>query len=187
MKKFIGFLLLIMILGAVLYGLQYNYHVFDEPLKQMNKSLAFFNKIINNQIITGISLGTALFILLLLIIPFFTKDINTKSYFKNIKQGVVSSFIFYLSQLISSYFKKIGQVYLLISIFGTMLITIILVQIGAKTFRNQEDAMEFRTGYIASITAGLVFSVLLQISTLGLNFIKTQTSSNSIDLHLFFK
>lgn len=187
MKKFIGFLLLVMILGSVLYGLQYYYHVFDEPLRQMNENLTLFYKIINNQIITGISLGTALFILLLLIIPFFAKDINTKSYFKNIKQGVVSSFIFYLSQLINSYFEKIDQVYLLISIFGTMLITIILVQIGAKIFRNQEDEMEFRTGYIASITAGLVFSVLLQILTLGLDFIKTQTSANSINLDLFFK
>lgn len=185
MKKFSGFLVIVLLLGSILYGLQYYYHTFDEPLRQMTENLTFLNKILNNQIITGISLGTALFILMLLIIPFFAKDINTKSYFKNIKQGVVSSFIFYLSQLINSYLEKIGRVYLLVSIFAMMIITIILVQIGAKMFRKKEDAMEFRTGYIASITAGLVFSVLLKMLTMGIDFIKTQMPVNSINLNLF--
>lgn len=185
MKKFIGFLVFIMIVGAVLYGIQYYFHTFDVPLKQMTTNLASLNTVINNQIITGISLGTVLFILLLLIIPFFAKDINTKSYFKNIKQGVISSFIFYLSQLINSYFEKIGQVYLLISILATMVITIVLIQIGAKMFRHKEDAVEFRTGYIASITAGLVFSALLQLLMMGIGFLKTELPVNPINLDLF--
>ncbi len=186
MKKFIGFLVFVMILGAVLYGIQYYFHTFDVPLQQITTNLAFLNQMINNQIFTGISVGTALFILMLIIIPIFAKDINTKSYFKNIKQGVVSSFIFYLSQLINSYFEKIGQVYLLISIFAMMIITIVLIQIGAKMFRNKEDAVEFRTGYIASITAGLVFSVLLQLLMMGIGSLKVQMPVNPINFNLNF-
>lgn len=185
MKKFIGFLLFVLLLGSVLYGLQYYLHILDEPLQLMTERITFMNKFINNQIITGISIGTALFILMLLIIPVFAKDINTRSYFKNIKQGVVSSFIFYISQLIYAYFEKISQVYLVISIFAVMMITIVLIQIGAKMFRNKEDAMEFRTGYIASITAGLVFSALLQIMMLGADFLKTQMPVSPINLNLF--
>ncbi len=184
MKKFIGFLLFVLILGSILYGLQYYLHIFDEPLQQATENLSFLNKVINNQIITGISVGTGLFILMLIIIPIFAKDINTKSYFKNIKQGVVSSFIFYLSQLINAYLEKIGQVYLLVSILAMMIITIILIKIGSKMFRNKEDAMEFRTGYIASITAGLVFSVLLQMLMLGIDFLKTQLPVNPINFNL---
>ncbi len=186
MKKFICFLLLILFLCSILYGLQSYFHIFDEPLRQMTENLAFLNNFINNQIITGISVGTALFILMLLVIPIFAKDINTKSYFKNIKQGVVSSFIFYLSQLINAYFEKIGQVYLVISILATIIITIVLIQIGANMFRNKEDAMEFRTGYIASITAGLVFSVLLQIMMIGIDFLKTQMPVDPINIRLNF-
>lgn len=185
MKKLIGFLVFIMILGSVLYGLQYYFHAFDEPLEQMTTNLTFLNTIINNQVITGITLGTSLLILMLLIIPIFAKDINTKSYFKNIKQGVISSFVFYLSQLINSYFEKIGQVYLLISLFAMMVITIFLIQIGAKMFRHKEDAVEFRTGYIASITAGLVFSVLLQLLMMGIGFLKTEIAITPIDLNPF--
>lgn len=186
MKKFIGFLLFVLILGSVLYGLQYYFHIMDEPLRQITERLTFLNQMINNQIITGISIGTALFILMLLIIPIFAKDINTKSYFKNIKQGVVSSFIFYLSQLIYAYFEKISQVYLVISIFAVMIVTIVLIQIGAKMFRNKEEAMEFRTGYIASITAGLVFSVLLQMMMMGIGLLKTQMPVNPINFNIKF-
>lgn len=185
MKKFSGFLLLVLFCGLILYWLQYNYHFFDEPLQQISAELTFLNKVINNEVITGISVGTVIFILVLIVIPFFVKDIDTKSYFKNIKQGVVSSFVFYLSQLINAFFEKIGQVYLLVSIIATMIVTIILIQIGAKMFRNREEALEFRTGYIASITAGLVFSVLLQIMMLGINFIKTQITVKSINFNPF--
>lgn len=182
MKKFICFLVVILLLGSVLYSLQYYYHIFDEPLRQMNENITFMNKLVNNQIVTGISIGTALFIFMLLVIPIFAKDINTKSYFKSIKQGVVSSFIFYLSQLIYAYFEKISQTYLVISIFAVMIITIVLIQIGSKMFHKKEDAMEFRTGYIASITAGLVFSVLLQMMMMGIDFLKTQMPVNPINL-----
>lgn len=111
---------------------------------------------------------------------------SSKSYFKNIKQGVVSSFIFYLSQLINAHFEKIGQVYLLVSIIATIIITIILIQIGARIFRDKEEAVEFRTGYIASITAGLVFSVLLQMLIMGVDFLKTQMPVNPINFNLNF-
>lgn len=187
MKKFIVFLLSVLLLGMIIYGLQYYYQIFDmKYLGEINEELTLINKIINNEIITGISMGTLLFIVMLLIIPIFAKDINTKSYFKNIKQGVVSSFIFYLSQLINTQLEKIDQVYLLISIIATIIITIILVQIGAKIFRDKEEAEEFRTGYIASITAGLVFSALLQMLILGINFLKTQMPLNPINFNLNF-
>lgn len=183
MKKFIGFLLLILLLGSIIYGLQYYFHIFDEPLRQLNENLSFMNKLVNNQIITGLSIGTVIFILLLIIIPVLAKDINTKSYFKNIKQGVISSFIFYLSQQINSYFEKIGQIYLVLSILATIIITIVLIQVVTKMFHNKEEAMEFRTGYIASITAGLVFSVLLQMMMMGVDFLKTQMPVNPININ----
>ncbi|MGE5605045.1 MAG: hypothetical protein ACM3YE_05060 [Bacteroidota bacterium] len=186
MKKFIGFLLFILFLGSILYGLQYYFQIFNEPLRQINENLTFFNEMVNNQIVTGISIGTVILLTMLIIIPVFAKDINTRSYFKNIKQGVVSSFIFYLSQLINAYFEKIGQVYLLVSIIATMIITIILIQIGAKMFRDKEEAMEFRTGYIASITAGLLFSVLLQMLMLGVDFLKAQMPVKPINFNLNF-
>lgn len=83
MKKFIIFLLSVLLLGMIIYGLQYYFQIFDmEYLGEINEELTLINKIINNEIITGISIGTLLFIVMLLIIPIFAKDINTKSYFK---------------------------------------------------------------------------------------------------------
>lgn len=187
MKKFIGFLLFVLLLGIIIYGLQYYFQIFNiEYLGQISEELTFLNKIFNNEIAAGISMGTVLLTVMLLIIPIFAKDINTRSYFKNIKQGVVSSFIFYLSQLINAHLEKIGQVFLLISIIATIIITIILIQVGAKIFRDKEEAEEFRTGYIASITAGLVFSVLLQMLMLGIDFLKTQMPLNPINFNLNF-
>lgn len=183
MKKFIGFLLLILLLGSIIYGLQYYFHIFDEPLRQLNENLSFMNKLVNNQIITGLSIGTVIFILMLIIIPVLAKDINTKSYFINIKKGIISAFIFYLSQQFNAYFQKMGQIYLVLSILATIIITIALIQVVTKMFRSKTDAIEFRTEYIASITAGLVFSVLLQMMMMGVDFLKTQMPVNPININ----
>lgn len=171
-KTFLNFLLIIFGLVAVIYGLQYFFHILDVPLKYLNNYLAAANGIVFKEMIWGISMSTILLIGILIILPILMRNINTRSYFKNLYSGILSSFIFFISQQIYKFCEKISKFYLLLSMAGVSLITLILIQIVAGMYKKKEDQIEFRTQYIASITAGLIFGILLQLLMMGMDAVK---------------
>jgi hypothetical protein len=120
----------------------------------------------------GISTGTLFFIAILIVLPILMRKINTRSYFKNLFQGVISSLIFFISQTIYLLCEKVSKFYLLVAIIGIAVITLILIKIVSSMYKKEADQIEFRTAYIASITAGLIFSVLLQLISLWGNWLK---------------
>lgn len=172
LKNFFKVVLLLIIFAGVLFGLQYYFHMLDKPFKQIHQYIAKANNIVYKDMFWGISTGTVFFIAILIILPVLMRKINTRSYFKNLYQGIVSSFIFFISQVIYAYFAKISKFYLLIAIIGIVIITLILIRIVAGMYKKEEDQVEFRTSYVASITAGLIFSVLLQLISLWGNWAK---------------
>lgn len=169
-KKFLKVIILLIIIAGALYGLQYYFHLLNKPLKLINTYLAKANSIAYKDMLWGISTGTVFFIAILTVLPVLMRNINTRSYFKSLLQGVISSLIFFISQTIYQYCAKISKFYLLVAIIGVAIITLILIKIVAGMYKKETDKVEFRTVYVASVTAGLIFSVLLQIITLWGNW-----------------
>jgi ABC-type transporter Mla maintaining outer membrane lipid asymmetry permease subunit MlaE len=165
-KKFLLILLFLVVAAGILGGLQFYNHIFDKPLKMFDMYISKANTIVYKDMFWGISTGTLLFIVILIILPILMRKINTRSYFKNLFQGIISSLIFFLSQAMYQIFERISKFYLLVSLFGVVIITLILIRIVAGTYKNEADQVEFRTNFVASITAGLIFSVLLQLISL---------------------
>ena len=164
--KFLIVLLLLVVMIGILWGLQYYVHIFNKPLKMFNTYIFKANHIMYKDMFWGISTGTLLFIALLIVLPVLMRKINTRSYFKNLFQGVISSFIFFISQMIYQICERISKFYLLMTLIGIVLITLILIRIVAGMYKKETDQVEFRTSFVASITAGLIFSVLLQLISL---------------------
>ena len=171
-KKFLIFLIFLVVIAGILWGLQHYIHIFDKPLKTFNAYMSKANHIVYKDMFWGISTGTLLFIVLLIIVPVLMRKINTRSYFKNLFQGVISSFIFFLSQTIYGICERVSQFYLLLTLLGVVIITLILIRIVAGMYKQEADQVEFRTSFVASITAGLVFSVLLQLISLWSHWLK---------------
>lgn len=182
-KKIVLFFILLVITAGILGGLQYYNHIFDKPLKIFNSYVLNANKIVYKDMFWGISTGTLLFIIILIILPVLMRKINTRSYFKNLFQGVISSFIFFLSQSLYGYCERISQFYLLVTLFGVALVTLLLIRIVAGMYKNEADQVEFRTSFVASITAGLIFSVLLQLISLWSHWL-TANSHLKLTIHL---
>jgi hypothetical protein len=170
LKKFLRFVLMLVILVGAVYGMQYYFNILDTPLKQCNLYIATANNIVYNDMFWGISTGTVLFIAILIVLPILMRKINTRSYFKNLFQGIISSLIFFISQNIYAFFEKKSKFYLILAIIGVAIITLILIRIVAGMYKKEADQVEIRTTYVASITAGLIFSVLLQLVSLWANW-----------------
>lgn len=172
-KKFIITIIIIAVVAAAAYVLQMLYGIFDKPAHDLRHYLSMTDKMVVEECLTGISVGTVIAVLLLIVLPLFTKNIDTRSYFKNIYQGVISSFIFYLTNIAYNIIEKINKLYLFLSIIAVVIITFILIQITAKMFRK-DSGVEFRTGIVSGITAGLIFGVLLKLISLGVDFLKVK-------------
>ena len=177
MKKLLGFLFLILILATAGYLLQQYYHIFDQPIKDLDRYLALANGMFLRQLITGVSAGTALFVVILLVFPLLTRNIDTRAYFMNVRHGIVSSFVFFVSQAIYNYFEKINKFYLFLSMVVVVLVTFVLIQLFAGMFKKEEERVTFRTGHIACITAGIIFGILLKLSMVGVDYLKAMVPS----------
>ncbi len=165
-KKFLLIFILLVVTSGILGGFYYYNHIFNKPLKMFNVYISKANNIVYKDMFWGISTGTLLFITILIILPVLMRKINTRSYFKNLFQGVISSVIFFLSQTMYQIFEQISEFYLLVTLIGVVIITLILIGIVAGMYKKEADQVEFRTSFVASITAGLIFSVLLQLISL---------------------
>ena len=172
-KRFLLTLFTLFILAAALYAMDYYFKIFAIMQNYFHRYLSTANGILFGKMVLGISAGTCIFIIILLIYPVFSRKIDTRSYFTNLYKGIISSFIFFVSDSIYNYLAKISKFYLLISIIAVSMVTLYLINIAAKMYKKKEEQVEFRTAYIASITAGLIFAVLLQLFTLGLDIIKS--------------
>ena len=172
-KRFFITVIILFVIAAAAYLLQRFYGIFDKPVQDLQNYLAMADKMVLDQWITGISVGTIIGVMLLLVIPIFTKNIDTRAYFKNIYQGIISSFIFYISNIAYNFIEKINKIYLFLSIVVVVIITFILIQITARMFKN-DNGVEFRTGIVSGVTAGLIFGVLLKLIWIGVDLIRAK-------------
>jgi hypothetical protein len=179
MKKVGNFLLrLIIILTIVsliifcLYFFNQIFHFWKIPAFKIQSELKEVNKIFFIQIAAGVSVGAILLLIIVFIFPFFTKNVDTKNYIKNLILGLVASFVFFLSQTIYKYFEKFGSFYKILSIIAVTIITLIIVEIMALFFHNRKKEIEFRTTILAGIASGLIFGIILNISLLVIDLLK---------------
>jgi hypothetical protein len=166
-------LLSVLILGIILFILYYinkSFHIFDAPIDQLQDQLKSINRVFLNNIIAGISVGTVLLLVFIFVFPLMTKKINTRVYIQNIILGVISSFVFFVSQLIFQYFEKYGKFYMVISIASTIIITIIIVEIMSLSFKSDKKEIEFRTSVLGCIASGLIFGIVLNIVLLVMGY-----------------
>jgi hypothetical protein len=173
LKRLLITVIILSVIAVAAYLLQLFFGIFDKPFADLRHYLAMADKMVVEQWVTGISVGTILGVILLLVIPIFSRNIDTRSYFKNIYTGIISSLIFYISNIAYGFIEKINKFYLFLSIIAVIIIAFILIQIIAGMFRK-DNGVQFRTDVVSGITAGLIFGVLLKLIFIGVDMVKVK-------------
>jgi len=124
------------------------------------------------QLAAGITVGTILILIFIFIFPLFTKKVNTIIYLKNIILGIIASFVFYISQTIYQYFEKLGKFYMIISILTVTIIVFIIIEIMPLAFKSEKKEVEFRTAILGCIASGLIFSIILNLTFIAIDYFK---------------
>ena len=149
----------------ILWFLHTYLHLFDTQLAYINTMIAQMNSTMSSELISGITMGSVILVLLIVIMPLFMKGINRKAYWKSLWRGVISAFVFFISNRIFTYAEQKSRFYLIIAILITVAVTFVLIEVLSLAMRESEE-VSFRTDMVSSIAAGLLFGVILKLITI---------------------
>ncbi|OHD54130.1 MAG: hypothetical protein A2Y33_10480 [Spirochaetes bacterium GWF1_51_8] len=161
------------IIGAVLYFLQVQWHLFDEPLKFLEQKIATTEQSMGIELVAGISIGTIVFLVFILLIPILMRKVNNKVYIKSVQRGLLSAFVFFISDSLYKWMESFGQIYVIIAIAGIVLVTIILIELFALSMKKEEESA-VRTDLIAAVVSGLMFGLVLKVIMVIINVSKSR-------------
>ncbi len=173
MKRSINFLIRLLVITSILavlllalYLLNTQFHFLDKPVSVIDTQVKTIDKLVFTQVITGVSIGVVIILGLLFIAPFFMKNVDTRTYLKSIVLGLVASFVFFLSERLYAFIEKYSQFYMIVCIVAVIVFTVVVVEFLSLAFKSRKNEMEFRTSVLSGIASGLIFSILLKLTTL---------------------
>lgn len=179
MKRSLKFLIttilwLIIITAIVLflYSLNEAFHLWANPVDDINKQIAGINSLFITQIVAGLSVGMILLVILLFMIPLFVKNIDSKTYIRNIIMGLLSSLVFFISQSIYTYISKFSKFYMIISIAIVIVFTIVIIEFIALSVSSKKKENSLRTDILSGVASGLIFGITLNIVTVIIGIFK---------------
>lgn len=117
------------------------------------------NQFLDKSMMTGISVGMIVLALLVLFLPLLMKGTLKKQYLTAVSRGTIATFIFYISQRLYSWAEKFGKSYLILSISLVIFCSFVIIEVFAR-FKKSEEEASFRTDMLASMSAGLVSSII---------------------------
>ena len=171
LKRVLITTLIFVLVSVILYTLQHYFHLFRGVINFINQDFSKVSSTLSAKVLSGISLGGILLVLFITFFPYFMKGIDKKEYMGKVFLGVLSSFVYFISDLIYRYTEKISRFYFLISVAIVIMVTVILVQILSLAV-NEKNQVETKTEIVSSIVAGLVFGLVLQLLQVGLDYIR---------------
>jgi hypothetical protein len=162
MRTGLATLVLIAAVGGI-YFLNDRTGVFKTQLAQVDEGFEAIDSALLSKIATGVSVGAVLILVAVFALPLFMKSIDSKEYVKNIVLGLVSSFVFYLSQSLYDTIGKRGKLYVALSMAVVAFITFFIVELLALAFKSKKRGVEFRTAVLGGIASGLAFGIVLEL------------------------
>lgn len=175
-KSFIDRLVFaLIILSVLLSGLYFSnlfFHFLDEPILVLRERMDYLNNVFSSELIAGLSLGSLVLAVAIYILPKLIGGINRKSYDRSLRLGIISSLVFFLSNIVYQAVLKYGRVYLFIAIIVAGIVTTILIQILSLAFEDKEKEVSFRTDIISGISSGLIFGIIITVAQFFIDYIK---------------
>lgn len=153
--------IILLIVGAAFLIVQELFHPFDIVLDEAEVTLARLDRTLNQNLVSGVSLGTLMVILALVVVSIISKGVHTRQYMVSFWRGILSSGIFMISDAFYRYIRRIGFVYYSAALALFIALMLILVEIISRS-GSAQDERETRTELLASIVSGLVFALLVQ-------------------------
>ncbi|MEI8095079.1 MAG: hypothetical protein WCG80_12775 [Spirochaetales bacterium] len=163
-RSIVRFLVILVMLGAVLYGVQLIWHPFDPIIAFVNQDVAAAGATLSNQIVAGVSLGALVLFVILMLVPLLLRGVDNKQFLGSFFRGILASVVFLATDWLYGELEHLGRIYLVVGIVASVVVTFFLIEIITRAGKSKHE-VSTRTDLLASITSGLAFSLLLKIGT----------------------
>jgi hypothetical protein len=163
-RSIVRFAVILVMLGAILAGVQIMWHTFDPIVNFINQDIGAAGATLSNQVVAGISLGVLVLFLILMLVPLLLRGVDNKQFLGSFFRGILASMVFLASDYLYGQLEHLGRIWLVVGIVGSVVVTFFLIEIITRAGRSQHE-VSTRTDLLASITSGLAFSLLLKLGT----------------------
>lgn len=171
LKRLLMTCLVLAVFGAILYAVQVLFGVFNPLLDALSADLTKIDQALARQLVTGLSIGTIALVLFILFFPLLMKGVEKKQYLISVQRGIISSVVFMLTEWVYHLAEQISRLYLFVAVGIAMFFTVILIEFISLAIRK-ENEVAFRTDMLAAIVSGLVFGVLVKMTSVGWEILK---------------
>lgn len=166
LKKFLVKLLVVfvalLVIGFVLLMLQVFFGLFNYQIDLIRKVFSETDAKLSSDVFAGISVGTVILLAVVGLFPVLMKGVNNRQYFIGLRRGVISAFVFFVSDSLYRWLETINRFYMILSMILVIIITFILIEILALSAKA-ENEVSLRTDLASSVVSGLIFGVLLKL------------------------
>lgn len=164
LRRVLGFLFLVVVLGTLGWGVQMIWHPLDPFIEYVNQDVGAVGATLSNQMVAGVSLASLVLFLIFMLIPLALRGVNNGQFLGSFTRGILSSAVFLVSNWIYGELETLGRFWLLVGILLMIVVTVVLIELITRAGK-EKDEVNTRTDLMASITSGLAFSLLLNMGT----------------------
>jgi hypothetical protein len=171
LRRVLGFLFLMIVLGAVAWGVQTIWHPLDPVIAYVDQDVGSVGATLSNQTIAGVSLASLVLFIILMIIPLSMRGVNNRQFMGSFIRGILASVVYILSDWLYGELEKVGRFWLLVGMLVTVIVTIVLIELITRAGKIK-DEVSTRSDLMASITSGLAFALLTNLGQYAWEYIQ---------------
>jgi hypothetical protein len=176
LRRLVGFLFFLAVLGAVAWGVQMIWHPLDPVIQYVNQDVGAVGATLSNQLVAGVSLASLFLFVILLLVPLAMRGVNNRQFMGSFFRGILASVVFLVSDWLYGQLEQLGRFWLVAGLALTVVVTVVLIELITRAGKEQ-DEVNTRTDLMASITSGLAFALLLKLGTYAWTYIEAVLKS----------
>lgn len=162
LRSFLTMVGVITLIGFIVWVAQTQTGFLDPVIAMATLWLAQANAFLDTSMMTGISAGMIILSLLVLVLPLLMKGINKPQYTTAVRRGVVSSLVFFVSQILYTWAELQGRGLLIVSMIVVLILSFVIIEFLSRLLKAEHEAA-FRTDMLASMASGLVSGIVLKL------------------------
>lgn len=163
-RRLIGFAFILVVLGALAWGVQMIWHPLDPVIEYVNQDVGAVGATLSGQVVAGISLASLFLFVILMLVPLAMRGVNNRQFLGSFSRGILASVVFLVSDWLYGQLELLGRFWLVVGLGLTVVVTVVLIELITRAGREQNE-VNTRTDLMASVTSGLAFALLLKLGT----------------------
>jgi len=164
LRRILGFLIIVAVLGALVWGVQMIWHPLDPVIAYVNQDVGAAGATLSKEVVAGVSLASLVLFLILMLIPLAIRGVDNRQFLGSFFRGILASVVFLVSDWLYGQLEHLGRFWLIAGLVLTVVVTIVLIELITRAGKVK-DEVGTRTDLMASITSGLAFALLFKLAT----------------------